>query len=137
MRNEGRGLEVGTWCLAVKQIAFVLGLVFAITLAVMVGKEMSTEAMAVVIGIVCGVAAGIPTAVLLLVVLTRKERQRMEGAGLGAQRGACPPIVVIQGGAPQVLPYGTQGGTWPMPSTGPIVNRQFHIVGGEDLGLNG
>jgi len=42
-----------------------LGLVFAVTLAIIVGKQMTTEAMAVVIGVVYGVAAGIHTSVLL------------------------------------------------------------------------
>ena len=135
MRNEERGLDIGPGGLGVgiKQVVAVVGLVFAVTLAVVVGKEMSSEAMAVVIGIVCGVAAGIHTSVLLLVVLTRRERQRAEEAQPQARPGSYPPVVVIQGGAPQALPQGPQAGYWPAPSPGPPVNRQFHVVGGDEL----
>lgn len=118
-----------------KQIGGVFALVFAVTLAVMVGKEMSTEAMAVVIGVVCGVAAGIPTALLLLMAVTRRDRQRVEEAerqAYHAQRNA-PPVVVIQGGSPQALPQGPQAGYWPAPPQGPPVQRQWHVVGGDDL----
>ena len=119
MNEEEHGLDVN-----VKQIGVALGLVFALTLAVVLGKEMSTEAMAVVIGIVCGVAASIPTSVLLLVMLTRRERQKIGGAERQARRDY-PPVVVIQGGGPQ----GPQAGYWPAPAPGPMLNRKFHVVG--------
>lgn len=122
--------------MSVRQVGIGLGLIFAITLAVVVGKEMSAEAMAVVIGVVCGVAAGIPTAVLLLVVLTRRDRHKIEDLERQTRQGNYPPVVVIQGGAPQALPAGPQGGYWPAPAPGPAVNRQFHVVGGDDLLLD-
>ncbi len=118
----------------VKQIGALLGLVFAVTLAVVIGKQMSTEAMAVVIGVVCGVAASIPTSVLLLVVLTRRDRQRVEEAQ--ARRDSYPPVVVIQGGAPQSLPMAPPAGYWPAPQPGPPAQRRFHVVGGNDLLLD-
>ena len=76
MEGEEQGLGV-----SVKQASVALGLVFAVTLAVVVGKQMSTEAMAVVVGVVCGIAAGIPTSVLLLVgmalaILKHRGRSR-------------------------------------------------------------
>jgi hypothetical protein len=132
MDGEGQGLGV-----SVKQASVVLGLVLAVALAVVVGKQMSTEAMAVVVGVVCGVAAGIPTSVLLLVVLNRRERQRVEDAERRAGRGSYPPVVVIQGGAPQALPPGPQAGYWPTPAPGPLVDRQFNVVGGDDLIVDG
>ena len=116
-----------------KQVASVLGVVFVMTLAVVVAKQMSTEAMAVVIGVVCGVAAGIPTSLLLLVVLTRRDRQRVEQVEQGTRQGAYPPVVVIQGGAPQGLPSMPHAGYWPSPAPGQQVNRQFQVVGGDDL----
>lgn len=116
-----------------RQIAVVLGLVFVVALAVVVGKQMSAEAMAVVVGVVCGVAAGIPTSVLLLVVLTRRDRLRVEDMERQARQHNYPPVVVIQGGSPQALPPGSQAGYWPAPTPGSAVNRDFHIVGGEDL----
>jgi hypothetical protein len=114
-----------------------LGLGFAITLAVVVGKQMSAEAMAVVVGVVCGVAAGIPTSILLLVVFGRRDRMRMEELERQARQQSYPPVVVVQGGAPQGLPPGPpQGGYWPAPMPGPIETRQFHVVGGDDLLLD-
>ncbi len=47
---------------------------FGITMAVLIGKRMSTDAMAVVVGVAVGVAASVPTS-LLLIALLRRERQ--------------------------------------------------------------
>jgi hypothetical protein len=96
------------------------------------------------------VAVGLPTGALLLVVLTRRERHRgdeMEhGPWLrqrhqghqryqGRQGQGYPPVVVIQGGAPQAL-HGMGHGYWPTPTAGPAAKRQFHVVGGDDLLLD-
>jgi hypothetical protein len=122
--------------MSIKQITVVLGLVFAVVLAVVVGKQMTAEAMAVVVGVVCGVAAGIPASILLLVVLTRRDRQRQDEAERQARQQNYPPVVVIQGGAGQPMLPAAQAGYWPAPSPGPAFNRQFHVVGGEDLLLD-
>ena len=139
MERTDRGLELDLGGIGVgfKQICVLLGLVFAVTLAVLVAKQMSTEAMAVVIGVVCGVAAGIPTSVLMLVFITWRDRRRDEESVQQAKQGAAPPVVVIQGGSPQALPQGMQAGYWPAPSPGPPVPRQFQIVGGDDLIVDG
>jgi hypothetical protein len=131
----GLGLEVGSLGVGVKQVGVVLGLVFAVTLAVVIGKQMTAEAMAVVIGVVCGVAAGIPTSFLLWVMLTRRE-QRAQRAEEQARRapGSYPPVVVIQGGTAQPQMAQPQAGYWPAPNSGPLVSRQFHVVGGNELG---
>jgi hypothetical protein len=42
-------------------------------------------------------------------------------------------VVVIQGGTSQALPAGPQAGYWPAPFSGPMVDRKFQIVGGDDL----
>jgi hypothetical protein len=120
----------------VKQVAIVLSIVFAATLAVVVGKEMSADAMAVVVGVVCGVAAGLPTSLLLLVALTRKDHTRGERMAREGQ-GSFPPVVVVQGGgAGQGLPQGPQAGYWPAPMPEPSRDRQFQVVGGDDLLLD-
>ena len=139
MEKTGRGLELdlGESGVGLKQLFVLLAMVFAITLAVLVARQMSTEAMAVVIGVVCGVAAGIPTSVLMLVFITLRDRKRDEEASHKAQQGTAPPVVVIQGGSPQALPQGLQAGYWPAPSPGPPVPRQFEIVGGDDLIVDG
>jgi hypothetical protein len=138
MRREAeeRDAVQGGLTVSVKQIGLVMGLVFAVTLAVIVAKQMSTEAMAVVIGIVCGVAAGIPTSVLLLVVLTRRDRQRLEETEGRARQTGYPPVIVIQGGTPQPLAPSPPAGYWPAPQSGPPARRQFHVVGGDDLLLD-
>jgi hypothetical protein len=124
--------------MSLRQTGVVLGLVFAVTLAVVVGRQLSTEAMAVVIGIVCGVAAGIPTSLLLFVVLSRREEGRAESDQERTRQARAysgyPPVVVIQGGAPQAQPPMLPGGYWPAPQPGPAVNRQFSVVGSEELG---
>ena len=119
-----------------RQIAIVLAIVFVIALAVVVGKQMSAEAMAVVVGVICGVAAGIPTSILLLLVLTRRDRQRLEGTERGAKQQGYPPVVVIQAGSQQPLQPGPQAGYWPESPPGPPASRQFHVVGGDDLLLD-
>ena len=123
--------------MSVKRIGLIVGLVFAVTLAVAVGRQLTTEAMAVIIGVVCGVAAGIPTSFLLFVVLTRREATRAEREqemGRSGRYGGYPPVVVIQGGAPQAQPPMLPGGYWPSPQPAPLVGRQFNVVGGEELG---
>jgi hypothetical protein len=115
------------------RIGLILGLACAIAVAVVIGNRMSAEAMAVVVGVVCGVAAGIPTSVLLLAVMSRREHQRNEALGQQHQPSHYPPVVVIQGGAPQALPTGQQAGFWPALPPAPQSNRHFHVVGGEEL----
>lgn len=129
--TDSRGFGTG-----LRQVAAVLGLVFAVTLAVVVGKQMSSDAMAVVVGVACGVAAGIPTSLLLLVVLTRKEQKRVDEVER-VRQGNYPPVVVVQGsGGAHGLPQGPQAGYWPAPMTGPSVDRQFQVLGGDDLLLD-
>ncbi len=131
-RSEG-GLEIGGGP-SLRQMMVGLGVVFVGVLVVVVGKQMSAEAMAVVVGVICGVAAAIPTSVLLLVVLTRSERRRYEEEERRrSAQGSYPPVVVIQGGTPQSLPAGPQAGYWPSAAPGPLSDRQWQVVGGEDL----
>jgi hypothetical protein len=131
--REQYGLDLGAG-LRFKQVAVAMGLIFALTLAVVVGKQMSAEAMAVVVGVVCGVAAAVPTSVLLLVVLTRSERRRLHDQNpRQARAGQYPPVIVIQGGQPQALPSGPYADYWPGPLPGPRAERSFQVVGGEEL----
>jgi hypothetical protein len=133
MDQEQRGLDIGPGP-GFKQVAVAMGLIFAITLAVVVGKQMSAEAMAVVVGVVCGVAAAVPTSALLVVVLTRGERRRLQDEDHRQTRSRqYPPVVVIQGGGPQALPPGAQAGYWPGPMPGPGSERRFQVVGGDEL----
>lgn len=93
----------------------------------MVGQKLSGEAMAVVIGVVCGVAAGIPTAVLLLVALTRRDRQRIKHRTQQTAHRYAPVEVTIFEQTP-VLPTGY----WPQPATQPTT-RHWYVAIDDDL----
>lgn len=138
MERRERGLEFCGVGGNAKHVVLVLGAVFAVALAVVVGQQMSTEAMAVVIGVVCGIAASIPTSLLLLVVLTRSDRQQVTGTERQTRQNNNPPVMVIQGGGgTQGWPPGPQAGYWQAVQPGPTVDRQFHIVGSDGLTVDG
>ena len=125
MEREQKGTEPGIDGLGLKHIVTVIGLVFAITLAVMIGKRMSAEAMAIVVGIVCGVLASLPALLLLLVVLLRRDRKEDRDRTGQEERRTMPPVIVIQGGAPQALPPGMTPGYWP--SAAAPLRREFQL----------
>jgi hypothetical protein len=135
-RESKGGPRPGGALVSVKSIGVALGAVFSITLAIVVGKEISTEAMAVMVGFVCGIAAGIPTSVLLLVALYRRDRHRSDEEESQARQNAYPPVIVIQGGGQSGLPPGPHEGYWPISNPGPSVSRQFQVLGGDDLLLD-
>jgi hypothetical protein len=115
-----------------KRAMMILGSVFAVALAVVVDKQLSPEAMAVVIGVVCGVAAGVPTSLLLLVVLTRRERQKMERVPrqVGDQGEGNRPVVVIQRDPATPTIWETE--PWPRQASAGTEGR-FYMAEGDDL----
>lgn len=135
MTGEDRGLKFGAegGDPALRKLGVLVALVFAITLAVVVGKRMSAEAVAVVVGVVCGVAASVPASVLLLVAMAGREHRPETDLGHGSRGKQYPPVVVIQGGSQQALSAGSQLGYWPSTQATPSARREFHVVGGEDL----
>jgi hypothetical protein len=78
-----------------KKAVVPLLLVFAVTLAAIIGERMSTDAMAVVVGVAVGVAASVPTS-LLLVALLRRDRA-------GGWRAEPPPSPTQQLQSPNVI----------------------------------
>ncbi len=124
-------MDLGIDGLGLKHIVISIGLTFAITLAVMIGKRMSADALAIVVGIACGVLASLPPLVLLLVVVLRRDRK--EDKAQQEQARALPPVIVVQGGMPQALPPGGQAGYWPVAAPGMLPDRTFQVVGGDDL----
>jgi hypothetical protein len=132
VKDQERGFDLN-----IKQVVVALGVAFGATLAVIVGKQMSTEALAVVIGVVCGVAASIPSSLLLMLAISRRDRRLHEDQLQGSRQAHYPPVVVVQGGSPQSLPPGPQAGYWPAPPSMPTMRRQFHVVGDEDLLVDG
>lgn len=139
MAESERGLDfdLGGSALGVKQVGLLLGMVFAVTLGIMVARQMSAEAMAVIVGVVCGVAAGIPTSVLMFLLTTHGDRPREDEPNRRAKEAVSPPVVVIQGGSPHALPQGMPAGYWPASSPGPPVPREFRVVGGDELIIDG
>ncbi len=113
-----------------KRFLYVVGVAFAIALAVVVGMRISPDAMAVIIGIICGVLASIPTTAILLWVLRQRDRQ-MEAQMAGGRMGQYPPVVVVNGQGTNG--YGHQG----MPPaltarTTPPGTRDFKVIGQEN-----
>jgi len=119
-----------------RRLILILGLVFVVTLAVVVGNRMSADAMAVVVGVTCGVLASIPTSLLVMWASGRRidpgacREGRVCDAGLGSQY---PPVVVVNSGegysrpSPGVFPYGMEQGG--LLSASP---RDFKVVGDPD-----
>lgn len=113
-----------------KRFLFMAGIVFVVTLAVVMGTRMSPDALAVVIGIICGVLASIPTSAMLVWVMRQRDKQVEMQLGQRPFGGQYPPVVVVNGqgtngyGAayPTALPAGS-------PPVGP---RNFKVIGQEN-----
>lgn len=116
-----------------RRVMVVVLFAFAVTLAAVLGNQMSSDAVAVVVGVVFGVAAGVPTSLLLVLLFSRGTRKdAAEGWGnLGPasnRGGGYPPVIVIQSGTTSA------GGLQPpyysaVPSGAESIARRFHIVG--------
>jgi hypothetical protein len=119
----------------------IIGAVFAVALAVVIGNRMSADAMAVVVGVACGIGASVPTCLLLVWALVRRAQGVAAGAEGHGRSGAgvnYPPVVVVNPG------YGAQGygpalGMISPPgqltgANGPLASgpRTFKVVGDEE-----
>lgn len=109
-----------------KVLVAVVSIVFAVTLAVVVGNRMSAEAMAVVVGVACGVIAAIPMSVLMLVVTQRMRAREEYGEDHSRQR-EYPPVIVIQGGTPAPREMFPSAYVPPMVEHG--APRDFRMIG--------
>jgi hypothetical protein len=81
---------------------WILGLVFAVTLAVVVGQRLSAQAMAIVIGIIAGIAASIPTSLVVVWLTSRLTLPRGTYEAPPRPEPRERPIVVMQ--APPAAP---------------------------------
>ena len=109
-----------------KRFLFVAGLVFTVTVGVVVGIRLSAEAMAVVVGIVCGVLASVPTSAILVWTLRVREKQVEAQMGSGRVMGQYPPVVVVNGQGPV---NGTNGAYPPALPVGNGGGRSFKVIG--------
>jgi len=121
-----------------KRGVILVGAVFAVALAVVIGGRLSADAMGVVVGVVCGVLASVPTSLVLIWALMR--RTQGNGAEVVARQGIgsgqYPPVVVVNPGPG----YGISGyGPPPMAAhslPAPGGPRSFKVVGDEETVLD-
>lgn len=86
--------------------------------AVAIAPIWGEDALGIVVGVVCGALAAVPTSILLLVVLTRSERRRLDEQSHPAQDRAVevepgrfviypssryPPIIISNGRGRRVM----------------------------------
>jgi hypothetical protein len=124
-----------------KWSVIIIGAVFAVALAVVIGNRMSSDATAVVVGVTCGIGASVPTCLLLVWALVRRAQgtaAEMQGYGRNGAGVNYPPVVVVNPG------YGVQGygpalGMAPPPAQLTAANgqlaggpRTFKVVGDEE-----
>jgi hypothetical protein len=116
-------------------IVAVVGIAFAVSLAVIVGQRLSDQAISVLAGAVCGVGASIPTSLLVLWAVRRKDQEEKRPSR-EASSGTYPPVVVVQS-PPQMGRGGSHQQTYLPPNVQPM-SREFTVVGGEmeELGFN-
>ena len=115
-----------------KRFMFIAGIVFVVTIAVVMGTRMSPDALAVVIGIICGVLASIPTSAMLVWVMRQRDKQvEMQMGQMRPLAGQYPPVVVVNGQGTNGYggAYSTSALTAGAPSMGP---RNFKVIGQEN-----
>lgn len=111
---------------------------FAVTLAVIVGKRLSSEAMAVVVGVIAGVGASIPTSLIIVWVASRNMAPRSAEVTRSRTHEA-PAVVVIQPPLPPASHptppgYYASNGGYPIPYSAPAPQpRHFNVLGGLEL----
>ena len=98
------------------------GVVFSVTLALIVGQRLSSESMAVVIGVIAGVAASIPTSLIVVWFMGHNTVARtiVEAAPARSAEPAEPRIVVMPAPSPQApMPHPLQPAYAGMAGYGP------------------
>ncbi len=131
------------------------GVVFSVTLALVVGQRLSAEGMAVVIGVIAGVAASIPTSLIMVWFMAQGAASRavvdVASAAARSSEPAEPRIVVMPPPQPQAAAYAGAAGYgaqsfagYPQPATGysaagpafaappALPARRFTVIGGSD-----
>ena len=123
-----------------KRSVIIVGGIFAVALAVVIGNRMSADAMAVVVGVMCGVLASVPTSLLLVWALGRRGQGAVTGAdgsGQGGMGSHYPPIVVVNSGA-GVPGYGPPLNLAHSPGSPSLPGgpRSFKVVGDEETAFD-
>jgi hypothetical protein len=122
--------------MSIRTIAYLCGLAFVITLAVLVGWQLSSQATAVMIGVIAGVAASIPTS---LIIVWSTLRNRPEP--IATARTTEPQVIIIHPSEASPGPTAEERSLTALPAYGlpqatgyggPATPRQFTIIGGEE-----
>lgn len=75
-----------------KRGLLLIGVAFAVTLAIVFGARVSADALAVIIGMILGVVASIPTTLVVVFLLTRQRQAADRGLPQTSQQ---PPVVIV------------------------------------------
>ena len=120
---------------------FIIGIVFAATLAYVVGHRLSNEALAVMVGALCGISASVPVSIALFIAASRnwgraEVLSREEAAREYTPRGHMtppPPMMVLAPPQHYQQPNPFASNQFYLPANAPIEGapRQFRIIGEE------
>ncbi len=123
-----------------KYSAPVAAIIFAATLAYVVGIRLSESAMAVVIGVMFGVAASIPTSIILILTLRHAQNPRSSSQPQDSISVPQPPTIIVA--PPGTHPMMGARNSWQTSNMylPPLYDdwedrherRRFHIVGEDD-----
>ncbi|MBI3914374.1 MAG: hypothetical protein HY327_09350 [Chloroflexi bacterium] len=112
-----------------------IGIAFAVTLAVVVGNRLSNDSMAVLVGALCGISASIPACVALIIAMNRNwgrgNVQREEPAAYPNPYRQ-PPVIFVA--PPQAAPNAFTNTPYFLPpqlNDGAYPTRDFKIIGEE------
>ena len=118
-----------------------IGIIFAVVLAGVVGSRLSNEAMAVVVGAVCGISASIPMSLGIAIAASRNWGQsandapREIGYDYSSQRFTPqPPVYIVAPPQQPPMPYGYMPNQqFVVPPNVPALGapREFKIIGEE------
>lgn len=129
-------------------IFLIIGLGFAVTLAVIVGQRLSSEAMAVIVGVVAGVAASIPTSLIVVWFATRTVVAARQAPAPAPAPQPEPRIVMMpsasQFNLPGQMPLAQNYAGFPPqlygvpslpqnPLAAQFTPRQFNVIGGSEM----
>ncbi len=119
---------------------FVIGIVFAATLAYVVGNRLSNEAMAVVVGAVCGISASLPVSIALFIAASRNWGRTVAPTSPRDEPNEplpryAPPLPFVVVAPPQFNPSQYQQTSpyyFPTPLQNDMIeSRDFKIIGEE------
>ena len=107
-----------------KRGLLIIGVIFAIALAIVFGTRVSADALAVIVGVVLGIVASVPTTLLAIFILTRQRQGLDRGLPQAPQQ---PPVVIINATDKTALtPPSTPALSLPYPSD---AARKWTVIG--------